>query len=390
MSVEITVFTPTCNRGYIIHNLYASLKRQTNKSFEWIVIDDGSTDNTEILFQKWLLEDNGFEIKYYKVENGGKHRAINKAVHLASAEGFFIVDSDDYLVDEAIEHVIEWFKSIREDDSFAGISGLKGFSINNPIGGWPNYADEYIDTTNLNRKKFDLLGDKAEVYKTSILKKFPIPCFENENYITPSVVWDKIAKECYKIRWFKEIIYICDYLEDGLTRAGSMKFLNNPQGYMEYLNLQAEIYGRDYIIPKMLKFYMLLKVHFGEENVAEKMKIDKTEQWEMKRRMSEMLAHVNHFFESRNIKTIAIYGLGTVGNEFLDLSALFNVNIKYAIDQKAKKSERISVCTLEDKLEYVDAVLITLKNYNMEIQKRVYNKFNNVFYWVDIIHGFID
>lgn len=390
MSAEVTVFTSTYNRGYIIHNLYESLRRQTNKNFEWIVIDDGSVDNTEILFHQWIFEDNGFEIKYYKVENGGKHRAINKAVNMASAESFFIVDSDDYLVDEAIEKVIEWFGSIREDDSFVGISGLRGFSKNEPVGGWPNYEEEYVDAPNLDKKKYHLLGDKAEVYKTSVLKKFPFPCFENENFITEAVVWSKIGKEGYKIRWFKEVIYICEYREDGLTQAGHMKFVNNPKGYMEYLNLQAEIYGRDYIIPKMLKFYMLLKIHFGEESAAEKMGIDEAEQCEMNKRMSDMLAYINPFFESRNIKDIAIYGLGVVGNEFLDLSVLLNLNIKYAIDQKVKKSERIRVCTLEDKLECVDAVLITLKNYNKEVQKNLDNRFSNVFYWQDIAHDFIN
>lgn len=390
MSVDVTVFTPTYNRGYLINNLYKSLKCQTSKNFEWIVIDDGSTDNTEDLFRKWILEDNGFEIKYYKVKNGGKHRAINKAVDMASAEAFFIVDSDDHLVDEAIERIIEWFGPIKEDDSFAGISVLSGFSKNNPVGGWPSYEEEYVDATNLDREKFHLLRDKAEIYKTSILKKFPFPCFEGENFITEGVVWDKIAKEGYKIRWYKKILYLGNYLEDGLTRAGNTKFLYNPQGYMEYLNLQAEIYGKDYIFPKMLKFYMLLKVHFGEESAAEKMGIDKAEQWEMKKRMSEMLTQVNLFFESRNIKDIAIYGLGMVGNEFLDLSQLLNVNIKYAIDQNVKRSERIRVCTLEDKLECVDAVLITLKNYNTEVQRELENKFNNVFYWVDVTHNFIN
>ena len=89
----ITVFTPTYNRGYIISNLYDSLKRQTVKTFEWIVIDDGSTDHTEKLFQNFLKEKNDFSITYKKVPNGGKHRAINKGVSLAKGDLFFIVDS---------------------------------------------------------------------------------------------------------------------------------------------------------------------------------------------------------------------------------------------------------------------------------------------------------
>ncbi|MBQ7385547.1 MAG: glycosyltransferase family 2 protein [Ruminococcus sp.] len=80
---RITVFTPTYNRAYIISNLYNSIKKQTFKNFEWLVVDDGSTDNTEDLFKKWQHEDNDFVIRYYKTVNGGKHRAINRALNLA-------------------------------------------------------------------------------------------------------------------------------------------------------------------------------------------------------------------------------------------------------------------------------------------------------------------
>ncbi|MGN1053427.1 MAG: glycosyltransferase family A protein, partial [Candidatus Scatosoma sp.] len=93
----ITVFTPTYNRGYIIHKLYASLLNQTDKNFEWLVIDDGSTDDTERYFTRLLKQKNPFTVRYIKQENGGKHRAINRGVAAATGEIFFIVDSDDFL-----------------------------------------------------------------------------------------------------------------------------------------------------------------------------------------------------------------------------------------------------------------------------------------------------
>ena len=102
---RITVFTPTYNRGYIIENLYKSLKRQDFVDFEWIVVDDGSTDNTKDLFEKILEDDKNFSVIYECTENGGKHRAINRGLQLASGELFFIVDSADYLTDDALRLV---------------------------------------------------------------------------------------------------------------------------------------------------------------------------------------------------------------------------------------------------------------------------------------------
>ena len=100
---KITVFTPTYNRAYILENLYRSLQRQTCKTFEWLVVDDGSADNTKELFERWQQEDNFFPIRYVKQENGGKCRAINQGLKLADGELFFTVDSDDYLTDDALE-----------------------------------------------------------------------------------------------------------------------------------------------------------------------------------------------------------------------------------------------------------------------------------------------
>ena len=108
MNIKITIFTPTYNRDYIIINLYKSLLIQTLKDFEWLIIDDGSTDNTELLVSSFI-KDNKINIRYIKQQNGGKHRAINKALEEAKGELFFIVDSDDQLVDNAIERILYYF-----------------------------------------------------------------------------------------------------------------------------------------------------------------------------------------------------------------------------------------------------------------------------------------
>lgn len=105
----ITIFTPTYNRAYRLPNLYKSLQEQTCKDFEWLVVDDGSTDNTSKLFEQWQAEENSFPIRYFKQPNGGKHRAINRGVKEAKGELFFIVDSDDTLSSNAIRIVFEQY-----------------------------------------------------------------------------------------------------------------------------------------------------------------------------------------------------------------------------------------------------------------------------------------
>ncbi len=240
----ITVFTPTYNRGYIIDKLYKSLLSQTNKNFEWIVIDDGSVDNTEEYFSEITKNENPFKIIYVKQQNGGKHRAINRGVKMARGELFFIVDSDDYLLDDAIEKLYLWKGTLDGSKKWMGISGLRGYSADRRIGGAGD-GKKYIDAKNTEREKYDLCGDKAEAYFTDVLKKYPFPEFEGENFITEETVINLIALDGYYIRWFSEVIYICDYLEDGLTKSGESIFIKNPQGTLCWTRTQLKVYSKN-------------------------------------------------------------------------------------------------------------------------------------------------
>jgi len=242
----ISIITPTYNRGYIIENLYNSLINQSVKHFEWIVVDDGSTDNTRELIKKYITETYSFNIHYIYQKNGGKHRAVNTGVSIARYDYCFIVDSDDFLVDNAIELIIEWIETINNEPDFAGVAGLKGYiRSGEKIGRYPKHKrfTKYIDATNLERKKFHLSGDKAEVYRKDILKRYPFPEFQGENFITEEVVWDAIARDGYKIRWFNKVIYLCEYNEDGLTRMGESKFINNFNGYTYAIKQRMKLHG---------------------------------------------------------------------------------------------------------------------------------------------------
>ena len=266
--MRITVFTPTYNRGYIIDNLYQSLKRQSFRDFEWIVVDDGSTDDTAEQFQRYLSEDNGFSIRYVRVENGGKHRAINRGVQMATGELFFIVDSDDYLIDHSLETIdrVERTLSVEEKERFAGVCGLRGYSQDVKVG--KTFQGNVLDITSLERSHYGISGDKAEVFYTEVLRKYPFPQFDNEKFLTECVVWDKIAHDGYKLRFFNEIVYVCDYLPDGLTAHYDQLYHNTPKGYGLYIS-QSVKFGKITGMAKWneyLQYYYEFKtrMHFSE------------------------------------------------------------------------------------------------------------------------------
>lgn len=232
----ITVFTPTYNRGYILHKLYTSLKNQTSDNFEWIIVDDDSTDDTEQVVASFESVGNG--ITYIKQPHGGKHRAINRAVKIAKGDYFFIVDSDDYLTKNAIELVTGWVAAI-DSKQIAGVAGLRTSKAGDIWGGKPMIdTGKYIEAGNLERETYNLMGDKAEIYSTQVLQEHPFPEFENEDFVTEAVVWNWIALDGYKLRWYNEPIYVCEYLEDGLTKNGANDIaghLKNPHGFGRYV-----------------------------------------------------------------------------------------------------------------------------------------------------------
>lgn len=254
---KITILTATYNRIGLLKRLYESLMNQSIKNFEWIIVDDDSTDGTDEWI-KTIQFNNSFCIKYKKQQHGGKHRAINKGVQLASGEYIFIVDSDDLLPNNSIETVIKWLDDIGKRDDLAGVSGLMVDPDLKLVGEKPKlYDKEYIECSNLERYKKQLMGDKAEVYKTEILKKYPFPEIENEFFVTERLIWDKIASDGYKIRWYNVPIYICEYQQDGLSRTGAnMKegHINNFNGYVEFIKqairiqepMEAVTYFREY------------------------------------------------------------------------------------------------------------------------------------------------
>ena len=257
--MKLTIFTPAYNREKLLVRLYESLKKQTVKDFEWIIVDDASTDCTQEVAENFCKQNNGFDVFYYRQEHGGKHRAINYALAKAKGKFFFIVDSDDYLTENAVELVLKWISTMENDAKLAGVAGLRispkgniwGLQSNDQIA---NLMGTYVDASNFERSKYNLQGDKAEVYRTDILKKYALPEFEGEYFVTEAVCWDAIAAAGYKLRWYYEPIYIGDYLEDGLTKNGANEMqgrINNYKGYCYFISQSLEIAP---IKEKMVRF----------------------------------------------------------------------------------------------------------------------------------------
>lgn len=231
----ITICTAAYNRGDLLPVLFASLKQQTVSNFEWIIIDDGSTDNTRELVEQFKVEVS-FPIIYDKQKNQGKHTAINRGVVLANGSLFFIVDSDDRLPEDALDIITSKFDIIKENDEIAGVVGLKHFFDKKVVGSSHLEQDVICDIFEY-RYVHKVAGDRAEVFKTSVLRDFPFPRYGNEKFLPESIVWNRIG-QAYKMLFFNKNVYECEYLEDGLSAQSVTLRRRYPQGI---LNLYSEL-----------------------------------------------------------------------------------------------------------------------------------------------------
>ena len=249
--MKITLFTPTYNRAHTLPVLYKSIQSQTYRDFEWLIVDDGSVDNTEFLVKSWINENNDFPIRYYKKSNGGKCSAINYGLDLAEGELFFNVDSDDYLTDDALEKIAFWESSLPKNGGFCAVSGNLGTARDST----PNliFDTEYFDGTFLDRYG-KVTGERAIAFYTDIHRKYKYPVFEGERFMTEAVVWNRMAYDGFKVRFYNDIIWIYEYQEDGLTKAGSGVFLNNPMGYGLWLREKYKFMGEN-LIDRLKMYY---------------------------------------------------------------------------------------------------------------------------------------
>ena len=226
----ITVLTPTFNRGGRLQSLWDSLQKQTVKDFEWLVVDDGSTDGTKDLITQ-LQEKSDFPIRYIYKNNGGKHTALNVGIQTICSELIFIVDSDDCVTDDAVESILKIHKKYRSQNNICGYAFLRAFP-DGKVNGKKFDVDEKIGSYIDVRVNGDDTGaDKAEVFKTHCLKEFPFPEYPNEKFLGEDLVWVRMARK-YEMVHINKAIYVGNYLEDGLTNNRRKHNIASPIGCM--------------------------------------------------------------------------------------------------------------------------------------------------------------
>ena len=254
---RITVFTPTFNRAHTLPRAYESLRKQKDKRFIWLIVDDGSTDDTKQLVNQWMKENDNFQIKYIYKENGGMHTAHNVAYENIETELNVCIDSDDCLAENAIDLILDfWDKSNHKN--YAGIIGLDSDFDGNIIGSdLGNITETTLSGFYANGGK----GDKKLVYRTDIINEYPpYPVFDGEKYVGLNYKYILIDQD-YKLLVLNKVLCNVEYQSNGSSNSMWRQYLNNPRGfaflrkfYMKYntSNLRNYIDSTHYVSSSIL------------------------------------------------------------------------------------------------------------------------------------------
>ena len=224
----LTVFTPAYNRAHTLPRTYESLCHQSCKDFIWLIVDDGSTDNTAELVRDWQSRGNDFDIQYIYKENGGMHTAHNVAYANIHTELNTCIDSDDMLVDGAVEKILNKWAEVK-DKGYAGIVGIDADFQGDIIG--KGFPEGMTETTISGYYTAGGAGDKKLVYRTDVINAYPeYPIFEGEKYISLSYKYLLIDQD-YKLAVLNEVLCNVEYQPDGSSNSMLRQYLRNPKGF---------------------------------------------------------------------------------------------------------------------------------------------------------------
>lgn len=226
----LTILTPTFNREKGLKILWESLKNQKIKEFEWLVVDDGSTDGTKDLIEQLEFESD-FPIRYLYKANGGKHTALNLGVSVIESELTFIVDSDDYITKNAVASILEIHKKYRNQLGICGYVFLRAFPDGKINGRQFKFDEKIASYIDIRINGDDTNADKAEVFLTRCLKEFPFPEYLGEKFLGEDLIWVRMARK-YKMVHVNRIIYVGNYMENGLTNNRRKYNITSPVGCM--------------------------------------------------------------------------------------------------------------------------------------------------------------
>jgi len=237
----LTVFTPTYNRAHTLPKLYESLKRQTSKDFIWLIVDDGSSDDTRNIIDGWINE-GLVPINYEYQQNAGKMKAHNRGVELSNTELFVCIDSDDFLSDDAVELIINKWSSENHKETLAGILAYR--SIMQQDGKYKVVCEfphlGYDKLYMLYKNGFK--GDTTLVFRTEAIRPFPFPIFEGEKFIPETIMYDQLDLK-YDWALLGEALTICEYMPDGYSINSKVLYNKNPKGVAFLCNEHTKMPG---------------------------------------------------------------------------------------------------------------------------------------------------
>lgn len=230
--VQLTVFTPAYNRADLLPRCFESMKRQTNKEFIWMVIDDGSTDNTRELVKGWITQPLDFTIEYYYKENGGLHTTYNEAISHIETELCVCIDSDDFMPDDAVEKILSFWDK-KGSDRVAGIVGLD-YDLDGKVIGDPLPDQPTVNLIDLLVGRYDLHnGDRTNVVRTELYKKFaPMKVFPGEKNFNPHYMHLQISRE-YDFLVLNENLRFVEYQPGGMSDSMYRQYRNSPKSFAE-------------------------------------------------------------------------------------------------------------------------------------------------------------
>ncbi len=256
---RITIFTPTYNRKHLLPRLYDSLKSQDTDVFLWLIVDDGSTDDTFSLVKSWIDEE-CVEIVYHYQNNGGKMRAHNMAVSLCETELFVCIDSDDYLASPyVIKDTVNYWDKFRDISRQTTICGV--VSYKKMVGVNCMFPTDAIVSTLSGLYDKGFKGETTLVFKTDVIRKYPFPVEDGEKFITEAIVYDLLDMH-YQLLLFPYYSQICEYQEEGYTRNGMDVMLKNPKGYRSYYNQLISLKKKGIIYH--VQMYIALSLLIGD------------------------------------------------------------------------------------------------------------------------------
>ena len=263
--VDLTVFTPAYNRADLLPRLYESLKKQTSKNFKWLIIDDGSTDNTAELVQEWKNKTSDFEINYVYKKNGGLHTAYNEAIARLDTELAVCIDSDDYMPDDAVQLITDFWQN-NGSDEFGGITGLDMRENGDIIGGLlPDRKT--INLIGLLTEKYNIPNaDRKHVVRSDLYKSVaPMTVYENEKNFNPHYMHLQISKK-YDFLVLNKPLCVVEYQDGGMTNNMIRQYYTSPNSFAQIRRLYLSFENT----PFMFKFRN--SVHYVSSCILSKQK----------------------------------------------------------------------------------------------------------------------